>query len=603
MLSVRVEIVIMCTVVVAVVVIALTSQCINADDSSLGNCSHVECPTWFYPNETTCECQCGSAVGGVVECSDKKRAEGVGILDCYCLTTDDRNWSNVVAGACFFNCERHNDAHDKYSRDKLYHSVPLNLSRLNEEMCKKGLKRAGRLCGGCMEGYQLPAYSYNMKCIRCSASTVSSWITYTSMAFIPLTIFFIVVLVFRVNVTSPKLMSYVLLAQTLATPSSSRIVLTTLENRPQCLLIGKLVLAVYGIWNLDFLRIFSPPICLGLDELQVLALDYAIAAYPLLLVSLAYLLIQMHARGCLLLNILWFPFKRCYNRIQTDSAKNASIIDVFASFLVLAYVKFLCVSFDFLIPTRVYDIHGQEAGTLLYYNANIGYWGSKHLPYGILAVIVTVVFNFFPLILLLLYPLRCFQRVFGNWQRLRIFTDSFQGSYKDGVAEGRYDCRYFAALFFVARILFFITYALTTSGYYYAVALLLQVTLILVLVLVKPYRKALSYCLTLDVVFLSLLALFYASLVSIMLASMKAVTSIQFSLITAVVTGTIPAFYIPALLLKRLWSRRFARRLFCSVPCFGVSNPAELLLDIGDGVREGDGRDGESNPGNYGSVL
>ena len=50
------------------------------------------------------------------------------------------------------------------------------------------------------------------------------------------------------------------------------------------------------------------------------------------------------------------------------------------------------------------------------------------------------------MLLLLLYPLRTFQRFCGNWQALPLFTDSFQGVYKDGVVEGKY-C-YFLAFFF-----------------------------------------------------------------------------------------------------------------------------------------------------------
>lgn len=243
--------------------------------------------------------------------------------------------------------------------------------------------------------------------------------------------------------------------------------------------------------------------------------------YPLFLVTLTYLLIQLHARGCLLLNILWLPFKKCYNHLTHRVDAKTSIIDVFASFLVLSYVKFLCVSFDLLVPTRVYDVHGEPVGIYLYYNANVAYFGPEHLPYGTLAVLVTLIF-ILPLLLLLLYPLRCFQKLFGNWQALRIFIDSFQGSYKDGVAEGRYDYRYFSAVF---RILFFVTYAVTLSGYYYALSVILQLLLILTLVVVKPYREVLSHYITLDVVFISLLGLWNASMVSIMFASMKAVKS------------------------------------------------------------------------------
>lgn len=161
--------------------LVLASQQISACDTSVRHdedldCSHVGCPPWFLRNETTCNCQCGDQLEGIIKCDDNKYAQDIRVLDCYCMTTDKE--LGTVAGACFYNCERHFDVPQKYGRDELYHSLPLNLSCLNEEMCEKTLKRTGRLCGKCMDGYQLSAYSYDMKCVQCSKSTVHSWITY-----------------------------------------------------------------------------------------------------------------------------------------------------------------------------------------------------------------------------------------------------------------------------------------------------------------------------------------------------------------------------------------------------------------------------------------
>ncbi len=114
-----------------------------------------------------------------------------------------------------------------------------------------------------------------MKCIKCSTSSLRNWIFYLCVAFIPVTIFYIGILIIRVNVTSPKLMAYVLVAQTLATPASVRIIIYGLETYPNYLWACKIGLALYGIWNLDFFRTFMPPICLNISTLQVHALDYA----------------------------------------------------------------------------------------------------------------------------------------------------------------------------------------------------------------------------------------------------------------------------------------------------------------------------------------
>ena len=46
--------------------------------------------------------------------------------------------------------------------------------------------------------------------------------------------------------------------------------------------------AVYGMWNLDFLRMVYKPFCLhpNMSIIQVMCLDFAVAVYPLLLILL-----------------------------------------------------------------------------------------------------------------------------------------------------------------------------------------------------------------------------------------------------------------------------------------------------------------------------
>ncbi len=160
---------------------------------------------------------------------------------------------------------------------------------------------------------------------------------------------------------------------------------------------------------MDFFRTFMPPICRNISTLQVHALDYAIAVYPLGLIVLTYMLIQLHARGCMPLVVLWLPFKKCYTLLQT------TVIDVFSTFLVLSYVKLSSVSFYLLDPTHLYDVRGESRGLYLYFDANIKYFGREHLPYGILAIFVSLFFLLLPVLLLLLYPLKIFQRHFGHW--------------------------------------------------------------------------------------------------------------------------------------------------------------------------------------------
>ena len=73
-------------------------------------------------------------------------------------------------------------------------------------------------------------------------------------------------------------------------------------------------------------------------------------------------------------------------------------------------------------------MNGTVVGIFLYYDASVKYFGKEHLPYAVLAVFVVLIFILFPILLLLLYPMRCFQRCLGccgvRWHALHIFIDA-----------------------------------------------------------------------------------------------------------------------------------------------------------------------------------
>ena len=112
------------------------------------------------------------------------------------------------------------------------------------------------------------------------------------------------------------------------------------------------------IWNLDFFRPFYSDLCLGIGILPTLALDYAIAAYPLLLMIISYLLIVLYDRNYRVITIIWMPFQFFFSLFKRRWAVRASLVDAFSTFFLLSNIKFLNVSFDLLTPTRVYHLYG-----------------------------------------------------------------------------------------------------------------------------------------------------------------------------------------------------------------------------------------------------
>ena len=98
------------------------------------------------------------------------------------------------------------------------------------------------------------------------------------VAYVPLTFFVIFILVFRMRVVSPKLYGMISLLQTLASPLNVQEAATHVGSVYRSFFLA----ATSILWNLDFFRNVMPDICLRINSLQLLALDYLIAVYPMI---------------------------------------------------------------------------------------------------------------------------------------------------------------------------------------------------------------------------------------------------------------------------------------------------------------------------------
>ena len=160
----------------------------------------VECPTWMHYSNETSQCVCGSQHHGMVKCN--ATLNQTYILDCHRMTYDEEK-QQVIAGLSFYGCM------NQAQPNEIYHLVPGNRSEINEAMCGQ-FKRDGRLCGACVDGYSPLVYSYELYCKLCSDhESMFNWAKYIAVAFIPLTGFYIFVVLFKFNVNSPPLQAFV----------------------------------------------------------------------------------------------------------------------------------------------------------------------------------------------------------------------------------------------------------------------------------------------------------------------------------------------------------------------------------------------------------
>ena len=495
------------------------------------------CSPWHYCDNGVCSC--GEVPHGILHCSKKGE---LSVLDSFCVTFNARQ-GLTEAGNCIFNAANHKG---KDFSDNIYRILPKIPSELNEVMCGSEFNRNDTLCGRCKDGYFPQVYSFNMTCVKCPHSRVNWW-KYVLSAFLPLTIFYIIAVFFKISNTSSHLHGFIYYCQAISMPQITRLIILSLRQHPKYLTAFRYVVSFYGIWNLDFFRTFDHGICLGTDTLQTFSLDIAVGIYPLLLMVVSYVLIDLYDRNFRLLVILWKPFLQIFSLFRRNWDIRTSVIDTFSTFFLLSNVKLLSVSFDLLVPVKVYQLSSSKDFNYtwrLYYDATVPYFGETHLPYAILAIAILFFFVLLPVLLLILYPCSCFHKLLNRfpfrWYILHTFVDSFHGCYKNGTEPGTLDCRWFASCFFIARFVLFSIGLATFSSIYFVIASAVIVIFVILLVIIEPFKADSS----IEPIYVLFLSLFYVSVAGYDVTSFGKHGITWFFSVISLIVGVLPLLFV-----------------------------------------------------------
>ena len=220
--------------------------------------------------------------------------------------------------------------------------------------------------------------------------------------------FYLIIVTFQVSATSGPQNVFIFSAQIIAsTLNTHNSLFNAYASQSWFQVMQKILLIFYSVWNLDFFHSVIPPFCLSenITTLHALALQYLPAFYPLLLIIVTYILIELHDRNVRVLVWTWRPFQRCLAPFQGCLRWNtkASIVSTFATFLTLTYNKITIASCILVGELRVTDIRGNSSRYLLL-APTVPYFGSEHLPYAILAIVFLSTFIALPPLLLIAYP-------------------------------------------------------------------------------------------------------------------------------------------------------------------------------------------------------
>ena len=443
----------------------------------------TSCLTWHYYNNATAQCECGF----------------------WLLCSSDGNHVDIRIDRCATSSGQENDyyvsrcpfAHTVNSTNRLYSEMPSNASQLDEVMCGP-YNRRGLLCGECKDGYGPAVYSFDMTCANCSSLWSRYAISlYLFLEFVPTTLIFLCFVLFRFKITSGPLLGYVLFCQTTIAVINSHYsfiydyILYHVSSFLRVLLDMSMTLSQF--WCLQFLKAIIPPFCISekLTGIHVNMLNFVPAIYPLVLVIISCILMELHARNYRIVGIVWKPFEIILSKANITAATSDAVFHTFASFIFLSNISVMVTTNQVVNFVHVWNSTGHFQKRVLYTDPTVQ-WNTS-VPYVLVATVILIIFSLLPSLLLCIYPTRLYRylsRFLSARKQLAItaFAEALHSCFKDGL-NGTRDYRALAGAILIGLPVFYAIQYLSVGNFFKGPSHITRIMLWMILACIVSYVK------------------------------------------------------------------------------------------------------------------
>ena len=417
----------------------------------------LPCPPGFQFSNDTCVCgnDTQSYYSGNVHC----------IFDSQQAHLRERHWMGKIGSKDYLVGSCPNGFCQ--TSDTSYIDLPKDHNSLPGAVCSNN--RTGVLCGECMNGSGPAINSPTFDCIDCTNITQSTnVIKYVFLVYLPLTVFFIVLIVFDIRLTTGPANAFIIFCQvvtsTLDLEADGAIPLHTDVRGIKTL--KDIYLFIYGIFNLEFFENLVTDICVSpsFNALTALALDYGVAVFPLIIIIFIMVCVKLKSLCICRSSAKASQVARTLCKWRTKPIME-SFLPAFAAFILLSYTKFSLTSSYILEKQNLLAEDGSYTDARVYYAGQLDVHDSTYITYYYIPSVVVFALVCIIPIMLLVYPLKilewCLFKVSFLWKfypvdKVHFFLDTFQGCYRNNM-------RFFAGLYFLFRLTINGAYLATSS--------------------------------------------------------------------------------------------------------------------------------------------
>ena len=357
----------------------------------------------------------------------------------------------------------------------------------------------------------------------------------------------------------------------------------------------------FGIFDLQFFSFLLPPFCItsgaaNLDQLDMILITALTRLLPFVIILAIIALQWCNHYGYCRVPKCWQHLSQRFKVVRwlTGRMSGQSAAHGLSAFFILVYTRFLgywgvLTQQNVIVPSNTSNA---SAIAVLDFQGNLNLGETKHIVVAVVILLLSVFMILLPTCLLLAYPtipqvqaklknskyraLRCFSRLkcFNICSRLiiQLFADLFQSGYKD-------NCRFFAGLLLLVRIVLVVTWNISSSreeGYVIMTALSLAV--LALHSLLSPHRR--GWINVVDSLMYTHLAAMNLLPVYVYLKPDNSQFSDSFTTLYQIALfapGAYLVLYLVCVLHKR-WRRSHRRQLSTLMPSQAVGDDAYLVI-------------------------
>ena len=222
------------------------------------NFTLASCPPGFTLHNTSKSCKCSKNLySGITSCH-----KGAALMKPGYWAGIDNDTEQMFTGGCVVSfC---NFTESQSGQHYLPHTASTQ-EQLEKAVC--GIKRKGVLCTKCGEGYTMCYHSPNLKCFHNTsihANCAFGIPIYIVSELLPVTIIFLIILIFNISLTSGAVYSFVFYAQVLDSQFVDAFGTAAIKNSVTGNILN-IFRIVYGSFNLDMLNIDGLSFCIISD--------------------------------------------------------------------------------------------------------------------------------------------------------------------------------------------------------------------------------------------------------------------------------------------------------------------------------------------------